>query len=302
MLQTKSLEYTRSFENLIRNRLGAGDHSFLEDGSYNSDYYSFPEGFKGDYKESLAEQNLFRRHGRVLTKVSEGTIQTVTTVAEAKLTGEKMNYPEDGDEKKRLLFDAYKLATLMKLPLAWVQDMHFDLHRYLKEELVQRFGDAEEKLLLNGSGENEPEGLLQAAEPGVTTAEATLNSDELVALFFALEPRYRKRAIWIMNDRTAYFIRTLKDSSGRYLIESDMQFMLGRPLVISNFMPDMVAGAKPLVFADLSYFWLLERTPLSVQVLKEKYIVNGQIGFAAQERLDGKLIRTAAAKTLQIKA
>lgn len=44
----------------------------------------------------------------------------------------------------------------------------------------------------------------------------------------------------------------------------------------------------------------MERRPLSVKVLRERYAIEGLVGFAAHEHLDGKLIRPEAVKTLTI--
>lgn len=55
-----------------------------------------------------------------------------------------------------------------------------------------------------------------------------------------------------------------------------------------------------IAFGDLSYYWIMERRPLSVKVLRERYSIEGLVGFAAHERLDGKLIRPEAVKTLTI--
>ena len=66
------------------------------------------------------------------------------------------------------------------------------------------------------------------------------------------------------------------------------------------YMPNVEAGTKPIAFGDLSYFWMLQREPLAVRVLKEKYLLDSMIGFVAHERFDGKLIRPDAVKTLQI--
>lgn len=55
---------------------------------------------------------------------------------------------------------------------------------------------------------------------------------------------------------------------------------------------------KPVAFGDFSYFWIIERAPLSVKVLTELYANYGKTGYIAQERIDGKLIRTDAVKLL----
>jgi len=67
-------------------------------------------------------------------------------------------------------------------------------------------------------------------------------------------------------------------------------------------MPTVLAGAISIVFGDLSYYWLIERQPIMIKKLSELYALQGQIGFSAYERLDGKLIKPDALKILQIKA
>ena len=57
---------------------------------------------------------------------------------------------------------------------------------------------------------------------------------------------------------------------------------------------------KAIAFGDLSYYWVIERQPLTIKRLSELYSVQGQIGFTAYERLDGKLILPEAVKVLQM--
>ncbi|MGB4376662.1 MAG: phage major capsid protein [bacterium] len=47
---------------------------------------------------------------------------------------------------------------------------------------------------------------------------------------------------------------------------------------------------------------MIERQPITIKKLSELYALQGQIGFSAYERLDGKLIQPDALKILQIKA
>jgi len=65
-------------------------------------------------------------------------------------------------------------------------------------------------------------------------------------------------------------------------------------------MPNMTSGNKAIAFGDFSYYWIIQRQPLTVNILKEKYILNGEIGFTGYERLDGKLILPEAVKLLKI--
>jgi len=93
-----------------------------------------------------------------------------------------------------------------------------------------------------------------------------------------------------------------KDTSGSYLWNPSDNTIFGKPVVTSPYMPTVSAGAKSIVFGDLSYYWLIERQPITIKKLSELYALQGQIGFSAYERLDGKLIQPDALKILQIKA
>lgn len=52
-------------------------------------------------------------------------------------------------------------------------------------------------------------------------------------------------------------------------------------------MPDIEVGKKPIAFGDFSYYWIIDRDPVSVLTLKELYLNTGHIGYLAYEFLDG---------------
>ena len=103
-----------------------------------------------------------------------------------------------------------------------------------------------------------------------------------------------------MNDETALTLHTLKDSAGNYLWNPSDNTILGKPVAISCDMPSVKAGAKPVVFGDFSYYWIIDRSPVSIQALKELFVLLDQVGYLATEFLDGKLIRRDALKALKI--
>lgn len=70
--------------------------------------------------------------------------------------------------------------------------------------------------------------------------------------------------------------------------------------MISEYMPDIEVGAKPVAFGYFSYYWIIDRDSASVQVLKELYLNTRHIGYLAYEFLDGKLIRSDAVKVISI--
>ena len=102
-------------------------------------------------------------------------------------------------------------------------------------------------------------------------------------------------------------IRKLKDGNGQYLWQpairnGEVSTILGRPYFTSPFAPSADAGAKSVLFGDLNYYWIGDRQGISLKRLNELYAGNGQVGFLASKRLDGKTVLPEAFKVLQQKA
>ncbi len=58
-------------------------------------------------------------------------------------------------------------------------------------------------------------------------------------------------------------------------------------------------GRKLIAFGDFSNYWLVQRFPLTIRTLKEKFAM---LWTGRGEYLDGKLIRKDAVKVLQMAA
>ena len=136
------------------------------------------------------------------------------------------------------------------------------------------------------------------ADIGITTS--SLSYEDIVKLYFSVDKEYRDRGIWMMNDETAQHLRTLKDESGNYIWNQSSDTILGKQVVICNAMPSISSGAKPIVFGDFSYYWIVSRKPVAVRTLSEKFIANNQTGYLANEFMDARLIRSEAVKAVQI--
>ena len=187
----------------------------------------------------------------------------------------------------------------------------FDLENYLSGEFARRIGNAEEDAFINGDGVGKPTGILAAkggGEIGVTTSSGTaFTADDLINLYHSLLTPYRKKAVWLMNDSTVQFIRKLKDSNGQYLWQPSLvagtpNTILGCPVMVSRYMPEIGAGNKAVAFGDFSYFWIADRQGRSFMRLNELFAAHGQVGFRGSQRVDGKLILPEAIKVMQMKS
>ena len=207
------------------------------------------------------------------------------------------------EDFEELILKSHKLATFFKLEEDFVQDNTFLLEDHLVKRLAKNFGRAEDEAFINGTGKHMPTGILAdtgGADVGVTTD--ILTYDDVVKLFFSVKPEYRRNAVWVMNDETALVLRTLKDDSGNYIWNHANDTILGKKVYISEYMPGAESGSKPIAFGDFSYYWLVDRRPVCIRPLVEKFALLGCIVYLAYEVLDGKLIRPEAIKVMQMTA
>ena len=218
--------------------------------------------------------------------------------------------PESDDAFGQVSIGAYKLATIIKVSEELLSDSVFNLEQYIAKEFARRIGAKEEEAFFIGDGTGKPTGIFAAtggAEVGVTAASATaITLDEIMDLFYSLKSPYRKNAIFTMNDTTVKAIRKLKDGNGQYIWQPSItagapDTILNRPVKTSSYIPALGAGAKSIAFGDFKYYWVADRQGRSFQRLNELYAANGQVGFKATQRVDGKLILPEAIKVMQMK-
>lgn len=287
--------YNKALENMLRSKAKTEDYNFLNEGSTGESSFYFPID-----DEILKKDNLFRRYATVINGGrSDGKIVATVSNAKAIVMEEGTSYPEQSDNFKEIRFASYKIGSLTKVKDYFVRDNNFDVKAYLSTEFSRRFGKEEEYLFLNGNGTTEPTGLLTSAKVGATTTSLSIVAtfDAITDLYFSVNKEYRGNAIWIMNDETAMKLRKVKDGDGNPLWNHTNDTIFGRPVIISPYMEDT---SKPIIFGDLSFFWMIIRKPLSVKVLVERYANTNDIGYAANERLDSKLVRDDAVKVLTL--
>ena len=186
----------------------------------------------------------------------------------------------------------------------------FDLESYIASEFARAFGAAEEEAFCVGSGTGQPTGIFTAngGDVGVTAAAAAaVTADELINLIYSLKSPYRRNARFLLNDTTISAIRKLKDGNGVYLWQPSLQAgepdkLMGYELFTSPYAPQMAASAYAIAFGDFRNYWIADRSGRRVQRLNELYSTNGQVGFVATQRVDGKVILPEGIKLLQMKA
>ena len=303
-------KYKKTFWNAMRRKNFYDVENALQVGTDSEGGYLVPDEFEHTLVEALEEENFFRGIATVIqTSSGDRKIPVVATKGTASWIDEEGAYPESDDSFGQVSIGAYKVATMLKVSDELLNDSVFDLEAYISKEFGRRIGTKEEEAFFTGDGKGKPTGIFNAAggaSDGVTTAAASITFDDVMDLFYALKSPYRRKAVWVLNDTTVKALRKLKDNNGNYIWQPSVQagqpdMILNRPYYTSAYVPEVAAGAKVMAFGDFSYYWIADRQGRSFKRLNELFAANGQVGFLASQRVDGKLILSEAVKTMAIK-
>jgi HK97 family phage major capsid protein len=280
--------------------------------------YLVPVGFVYDIDQALKYFCPF---------VDAGTFGQLNTA-----TGALLPYPTDNDTSNEAAslaentsdtdqgvsigvvnFGAYKYTShIIRVSTELMQDSAFDIQNYLAQKIGIRFGRGYETAFTVGSGSAQPTGIVTAvlasgATPVVATgsssndgtgaSNATVGSNDLVALEHSVDPLYRKSAAFVLHDQSLKKIKQLLDKYGRPLwlpglASNAPDTILGYPYVINQAMSQIgtAGGGGVVLFGDLKKFIVRQVRPYQILRLDERYAEYGQTGFIAFSRVDSNLV------------
>lgn len=246
----------------------------------------------------------------IQTSSGDRKIPVVASKGEAAWIDEEGAFVESDETFGQVSIGAYKVGTMIKVSDELLNDSAFNLEAYISKEFGRRIGSKEEEAFFVGNGTGKPTGIFNAtggASEGTKTSTAAISFDDVMDLFYSVKSPYRKKAVWVLNDTTVKALRKLKDNNGNYIWQPSVQagqpdMILNRPYHTSAYVPEIVAGKKVMAFGDFSYYWIADRQGRSFKRLNELYAANGQVGFLASQRVDGKLILAEAVKTMTMKS
>jgi HK97 family phage major capsid protein len=265
-----------------------------------------PTSFQNELIVALRDFGVMRQLGDVVTTETGEALQWPGFSAHgtAAWVAENGAYTASDDTASQTTLNAYKAGTLVKVSEELLPDSAFDLEAYFRGEFGQRIGILENTAYVAGDGSGKPTGVTTQASAGVTAAgAAAITADELIDLYHALSPPYRRNGAFVLNDSTIKLVRKLKDSDGQYLWQPGLQMgqadaLLGKPVYADPDMPAATTGLVSVLFGDFSYYKIRDVNGIAFQRLNELYAENGQVGFKAYHRTDGKLLLTSAVKKL----
>ncbi len=197
-------------------------------------------------------------------------------------------------------------GALTKVSRSLINNSQFDIVSFVVDHMAYTYARWAEKELLNGT-EDKIEGLSGVTQ-GVTAASATaVTADELIDLQDSVKDVFQQGAIWIMSNKTRTAIRKLKDGNGRYLLQDDItapfgKVLLGKPVYVSDNMPEMAASAKAIYYGDMSGLAVKITEEFEIQVLREHFATQHAVGVVGWTEMDAKVENEQKISALTMKA
>jgi HK97 family phage major capsid protein len=258
--------------------------------------------------ERKTEAFLIRGLASVETSSLDKTIPVEGENGVSAWIDEEGDYGESDEKFEALDMSAWKLGRIIKASEELLEDEQYNLEGYIQRKFSLSQGRAEEAAYFSGDGVKKPRGLLVDSLVGKETAtSAGFTYDELLDFWGSLKDGYARGAKVLMNRTTLIAIMKLKDGNGEYIYKpsptpGQLGYLVDAPILCSEYMPTIAAGAKVMAYGDFSYYRIMDRSGVFVQRLVERYADKGQVGFRIRQRTDARLVLPEAVKTLKIKA
>lgn len=272
--------------------------------------YLAPDAFQQELDRNVVQFSPVRSVARVLSTGSPAVLWPKRTGGmTGAWVGETGSRPETTVAFGQSRFPVCEMAAWVDVSNAMLEDSTFDVASLLSFEFAEEFGRLEGVAFVNGASQLSPSGFMVDPNLAYTPGgdASAIKADGLIDLYHAVKTPYRANAVWGMNSTTLGAIRKLKDTAGNYLVAmqgingAPVSTLLGRPIVEMPDMPDVGAGAYPVIFGDFGQgYRIFDR--LSLSILRDPYsqATNGMTRFHGRRRVAGGVGKAEALRKLKI--
>jgi len=198
----------------------------------------------------------------------------------------------------KIELDGFLAGTLTLISRSLINNAQFNIVDFIVERMAYAIKRFIEDQLLNGydtsSLSDGVEGLSTLTNSITAAATTAITADEVVRLHDAIKDDFQSNAIWIMSPATRTALRTLKSNTGYYLLNDDISTpfgttLLGKPVYVSDNMPDMAAGKTAIYYGDMRGLATKFSEEMNIEVLREKYATQHAVGVVGWLEFDAKV-------------
>lgn len=194
---------------------------------------------------------------------------------------------------KSIELSGYLAGALSKISNSLINNSQFDIVSFVVNQMGEDIARWIEHELLIGTSEKVA-GLSGITNKTTAAAANAITADEIVTLKDSIKDVFQGNAVWIMSNKTRTALRLLKGNDGHYLLQDDItspfgSTLLGKPIYVSDNMPEIGASAAPIYYGDLTGLATKFTENISTQILREKYADEHATGVVAWFEFDAKV-------------
>lgn len=206
----------------------------------------------------------------------------------------------------KIELDGYLAGALTLISRSLINNSQFNIVEFIVSHMAYAIKRFIEDKLLNGA-EGKITGLTTAVTAVTAEASTVITADEIIRLHDSIKDDFQNDAIWIMSPATRTALRTLTSTTGYYLLNDDISTpfgssLLGKPVYVSDNMPDMGAGKTAIYYGDMKGLATKFSEEMEIEVLREKYATQHAVGVVGWLEFDGKIENAQMVKKLVMKA
>lgn len=250
---------------------------------------------------------------RMLATVQSFPTNLDLPVINAKMTAayvsENTDYTESNFTTIKKSFTAHKTAAYTDITEELLNDSVVDIAAEIVIDHARAHGKARSEKHIVGNGTGQEEGI------GIPTNWETTNNvktggvstepdfEDIITLYSKIKPGYQQNGSWIMNANTWANLLKIRDAgaTGKFLYDGMQGMMvqdgstgrlMGRPVYISEFMPDAGGSASTAIFfGDLGRgYRIVDRTQVTFRVDPYTIGLAGKVRYLSMMRSDAKIV------------
>ena len=289
---------------------------FLKGETTTGDPFLLPENVNNEINAAVKQRSVIRAISNVAYTAND-SFSVILDSDNLSVSGWVDNTNIAKDQERNVIpsksIKLHELFVKVIVPQSTIDDASVSVEEFIKNKLIVEIAKMENKAILNGTGNNEPFGLLNARfqeekapnEEVVQCVRGNLDVDTLYSLLESLHSSYVVNAHWLMSRNVANAVRNFKDESGRMLWQSSIaagipDTLLGYPVAICDDMPIASNTQRPVIlFGDFySAYQIVEKS--ATKLIKDSFSIKPMVEFFATKRIGAAITNYDAIKGMFI--
>ena len=308
--------FSRDYRAAFHAYIGGGGslNAALYEGASSSGGYAIPVEVAGYVVPLAPQDSAIRRISTCITTRSDLKVPQALTRGAVVAKSETSAFTVAGPTLGQFTLSAFASGVEAQTSIEIAQDAPY-FQTFVLNDMETALLEYEEPLFISGTGNGEPQGLLENIGAGITSEpDGNGNLVSIAATLSVLDTlkaTYHKNASWVMQRSTSLIIRAAQVGTDLYepvfRRENGVDLLHGYPCEYSTGMPTAARGATPVLFGDFKRGFLIGDRGGPAMIMKVidqdmALASQGMIALLGYRRSDSRVMCAEAIQCITIAA